>query len=161
MSRNLTAGQILDAECSLFADYLIRKSPNAYVLEKYREAHKTSEAFRELVLDPFDAFLLSISRWHPLGLRIVDSYASWFFRRSVVRKKMVLLLAILECCPPTYSFFDSPDSPSPSAFCAQMLKQGIIFALSIVLGLALLAPVQVVWIARAGLASWREPWRIR
>src|SRR5205823_3568092 len=99
----------LDRECTVFARYLVGESPGGYVLEKYRDAHAKSALADIRVDDAFDRVLLHIALVHPVATKLVDAYTAFFFKTSTVRKKWVLLLAILESAPPAFHLFDSPD----------------------------------------------------
>jgi hypothetical protein len=102
----------LSRECAVFCQYLIGKRPTDYIIKKYQEAHKSGSIGKGTELLPFDKLLLTVARIHPLGTQTVDVYAAVFFRNSLVRKKLILLLAILESCAPSHSYLDSAD-PAP------------------------------------------------
>lgn len=144
----------LDRECTAFTKYLIQRTPNAYVLGKYRDAHATSIVIRNLPRSSFDIILLGLAALHPWALALVDSYSSVLFRSSAVRKKMVLLIAILESCSPSYIYFDKPESKGLPAFVLKMFWQGCIFAISLLLGIALLLPIQLLLGLGVRLAAW-------
>ena len=99
MSNDTNSAQALRGECILFSKYLAHHVPNDYVISKYREAHHKSEPLRRQELERFDLLLLYIARMNRLGAKLVDAYTCLFFRSSVVRMKMVLLLAILANWP--------------------------------------------------------------
>lgn len=99
----------LERECRVYCGYLIGRSPDEYVLQKYQAFHAHTRATTVQTTDRFDRLLLRTSRCCPLFARLVDTYANHFLKQSVVRKKLVLLLAILECSPATYRLIDATD----------------------------------------------------
>lgn len=133
----------LDDECRAFTHYLIRQSPTDYVLHKYQAAHRIG-----LPLDPglgsrFERFLVAFSLLHPLATRLVDVYTSVFQRGTLVRRKWVLLLAVVETCFPTFAYFDAPDTRSATAFYLRAAWNVLAFCLALCLALVLLAPIQL------------------
>ncbi|HEX9075743.1 MAG TPA: hypothetical protein VF932_08170 [Anaerolineae bacterium] len=149
MSSNTGTAQALRDECILFSRYLAHQVPNDYVIRKYREAHHKSEPLRRQELGRFDLLLLRFARTNRLGAKLVDAYTCLFFRSSIVRMKMVLLLAILESCSPSYTYFDSPDAGGILGFCFRMLVQGVIFVASLAIGVVLFLPVHIFFVAGA------------
>jgi len=143
----------LNDECHVFTYYLINQRPNGYVLNKYRDAHRASDAFHNPDTNPFDTFLVSISTTSPFVTKLVDSYTSVFFRRSVVRKKMVLLLAIIESCAPTHSHLDSPDPCAKTTLWIRMVRRGIASVLTLFLSMVLLMPFQLIFAIRSRFLS--------
>lgn len=131
----------LDDECRAFSHYLVGQSPTAYVLDKYRDAHRVGLPLDPTLGDSFDRFLVRISTLHPLMTRLVDVYTSMFLRGTLVRRKWVLLLAVVETCFPTYAYFDAPDADSVAAFCIKAARSMLMFCLALCLSLLLLAPV--------------------
>jgi hypothetical protein len=144
----------LDHECIVFTEYLIQNAPNAYVLSKYRDAHVSSIVFRNLSPSTFDLILLGLADLHPWALALVDSYSSVLFRSSAVRKKMVLLIAILESCSPSHIYFDKPESKGLLSFALKMFWQGCIFAINLLLGIVLLLPIHLLFGLSTKLAGW-------
>jgi hypothetical protein len=109
MDETLRHAGELERECRVYCRYLLGRSPDEYVLQKYQAFHAHERAAVVQTADRFDRLLLSASLCCPFSARLVDTYANHFFKRSVVRKKLVLLLAILECSPATYRLIDSTD----------------------------------------------------
>ncbi len=147
MNRDSATPNILNEECITFSNYLVHRKPNAYMLEKYREAHRTNETLRNFEPNRFEDLLLNLARLSSLGTRLVDSYTALFFRGAAVRKKMVLALAVLESCAPTYPIFDSPERGGVVVFFLKMLLQGVIFVLSLLAAFVLLMPIHLAFAA--------------
>jgi|GEM_PF-852457 hypothetical protein len=164
MSNEQTLSQVLDLECNTLTHYLIQRAPTPYILAKYREAHQVSPKLARLGAAPFDRFLVELSRKNIALTKLVDAYTALFFRNAAVRKKMVLLLAILESCAPTYPIFDQPDANGRAAFLLCFVRQGIVFALSLMVAAILLLPLHLgfelgalVSSARTARAGKRAP----
>jgi hypothetical protein len=133
----------LQDECAVFTHYLVGEWPNQYVVGKYREAHAVSHIFENVDPSSFDGFLLNMATNHPFGTRLVDAYTAVFSKSSIFRKKMILLMAILESCAPTYLQFDRPD-PTPSlVLVVRLLQRGCAFGLSFFLSTVFLLPIHV------------------
>lgn len=120
-------------ECRLYCRYLIGETPNDYVVEKYALYHSRNDARAILAEDRFDSLLLRFSRISPLTTGLVDAYISVFRKHSVVRKKLVLLLAILECTPSSFPKLDSTDDGSRPWICARMIARAAGYGLRLVL----------------------------
>lgn len=85
-------------ECDLFCRYLLGRSPEPAVVAAYCRAHAVGVVERQLPAHPSarDRALLQIARIGPAFVRAADAYAAVFARSSLLRRKLVLLLAILE-----------------------------------------------------------------
>lgn len=138
-----TTPQMLDRECTLFTNYLIRQDPTPYVLAKYRQAHRAGAKLYQIQVGPFDRLLLELSQSHLAATLLVDAYATLFFRNSLVRKKMVLLLAILESCAPTFALFEETDPGGASVFVLGFLRDGLVFALVAAVASVILLPLHL------------------
>ena len=99
----------LDRECAAFARYLIGGAVTVYVSEKYRDAHARRADLDVRAARAFDRFLLTVARTHAWGTWLVDAYTSVLFKPALVRRKWILLVAILESTMPTAAVFDVPD----------------------------------------------------
>ena len=97
------AEAVLERECRSYARYLAGRPPSRYIVEKYRDFN---QKIGLSAVHGYDRFLITVSARGPLWARLVDSYASFWRKDSVVRKKIVLTLALLECAPPTFEAMD-------------------------------------------------------
>jgi len=133
----------LNHECTVFCRYLVGQRPNDYVLRKYQDAHEIWHINWDH-LHPVDTLLVKIARTSPLLTKVVDSYTVVFARDSLVRKKLLLLTAILETCAPTHYYFDSVDSSLKVILVLRMLFRGLLFILSLFLAGLLFLPLHVI-----------------
>lgn len=113
----------LDDECVRFCRYLTGRAADPYVSEWYARARTARPAMFE-PRAPFDGTLLAAARLRWLPLRCVDMVARFLAPGSAVRRRLVLVAAILENAPATYETFESPDTDSPAGFILRMLPRG-------------------------------------
>ena len=139
-----SAPNALDRECSVFSRYLIGQLPSAYVLDKYRDAHAKLPCLRDGEAGPFDAWLICLACRSPLLTRLVDSYSRVLFKHSRVRTKLVVLLAILESCAPSHSYFDRPEPCGKAMLFLMTLYHGLMFLGSFVLAAIVLWPARFI-----------------
>lgn len=144
----------LDSECRVFCRYLIGKEPNDYVRRKYRVAHETSSLVRGSSPSS-DPMLVKIARGNPAATRVIDAYARVFRPSALVRKKLVLLVAILESCAPSHSDLDSPDSASIPWLFLKSIERSLTFALLVVVASVVILPLELA--ARGAAKLGRVP----
>ncbi len=116
---------VLDAECSAFCAYLVGREASEYIRQRYCEAHRRTDLVRQNPSNSFDRFIIRFGQRGILCTRMADVYTRWFYRRSVLRSKLLLLMAILECSRSTYSLFEASRSHSRARFCLGLMFQGI------------------------------------
>jgi nucleoside-diphosphate-sugar epimerase len=104
------AGEGLRQECRTFARYLTGHAPGAYIEDKYEEFHRTRP--EEVPSGGFDARLVGAAARGPRWTRLADTYASRFAKTSALRKKVALVLALLESAEPSASRLDLPAAHS-------------------------------------------------
>jgi NADH dehydrogenase len=151
-SRAATEKQLMH-ECGLLTRYLVGQQPSDYVIEKFVEAHKFSSIFDESKLKPFERFLLRNATRNIFTLKVIDAYSAFFSRSSILRNKLILMVAILESCTPSYRSFD----PHPTAPVIQILlnlfANGLGFAVAFALAILILIPIQILFALRARLSG--------
>ena len=133
----------LDRECAVFCRYLIGQEPNEYVKKKYRAAHQLG-SLQSGGQCRADAFLVKVASIGPWSTKIIDAYTRIFRPFSTVRKKLVLLLAILENCAPTHAYLDSVDSGSIPLLLLRFVNRCVIFALVVVVGVLIILPAELM-----------------
>ena len=134
----------LDNECEVFCQYLINQKPNEYVLEKYQEGHRKGNMSRYQYLNRFDKLLISIAKINPFFTKLADTYARFFLTYSLLRKKLVLLLAILESSSPTHYYFDSENTKNKIKFYIKAFKKVLVFAFTLLFSTILLMPLHLI-----------------
>ena len=134
----------LNEECIIFCRYLINQAPNSYVLKKYQEGHKAGPALNEVSADQFDGLLIRIAKMNPFFTKLVDTFTSIFCRFSLFRKKLVLLLAILESCNPTHQHLDSADMSIRPVLLIKMIYKGLLFIFTLLLSIIIILPLRIM-----------------
>ncbi len=129
-------------ECEVFIRYLSGLRLDPYVLQKYIDAHEKAAAYTPS--ERFDRFLLGFAARSPVFTKLADSYARLFAPASSLRKKLILLLAILESSPAGRQFLERADSSSRSVIVLKALTRGLLFVLSVLLATIALVPFQLV-----------------
>jgi nucleoside-diphosphate-sugar epimerase len=95
------------AECETLVQHLLGVAAPPALAARYLRQQ------RALGLDAprgFDALLVLLARRGGVALALADAYAGWLARRSVLRTKLVGVLALLETAPETYAAVDAPDA---------------------------------------------------
>jgi nucleoside-diphosphate-sugar epimerase len=148
--------QTLDHECLTFCRYLMSAEPSRYVLEKYRDGHERSLSSQKLYPSRFDCWLVRTAQRSPFFTRLADSYAGFFFRDSLLKKKLVLLLAVLESCPPTDHHLDLVESSGKALLYAKMALRGMAYVSALLLSVIAFLPVRVMFAGGEKLFSPKE-----
>jgi hypothetical protein len=140
----------LERQCRLFSRYLLDREPTAYVLSQYLRAHQVHPEFVNARLKPFDEALLRLGPGSRLTMPMVDAYARIFAPRSMLRKKLILLLAILESSPGSFESLESPTATSRVGAYISLAARCARFAGFLALSSMVLLPVQLVLLAVPG-----------
>jgi len=129
-------------ECAMFTHYLIGREADAYVQEKYIQAHKATRLEADAGL--FDSLLIKAANSNAFFLKLADSYTSIFYKNAVLRKKLLLMLAILECCNSTYGDVDRGTEGPVSIMLAQLAQKAFFFFVALIASLVLFAPLKLM-----------------
>jgi hypothetical protein len=132
----------LARECALFCRYLADVDATQDIVRAYQRAHEV-ETLKMNATTPFDRALLQLAAGGPALTRIADAFAGPVAPGSVLRKKLVLLIAILESRGASSERVDRavPGSPVVWAIGAAFLGAG--WLLRFVVGAMLLAPLRL------------------
>jgi hypothetical protein len=134
----------LERECRVYAQYLSGQEPTPYLTEKYLDFHqKLGPSLRS---DAFDSFLVNVSARGGIWVRFADSYAQLFRKGSALRKKLILVLGLLECTPPAFEKLDSVPSGGCAGAVLRMAGTSIGFVLSSLAAMVLFTPARF-WIS--------------
>jgi NADH dehydrogenase len=144
---NQPADALLARECRIFTLHLLRAVPGDYVTGRYVDAHRVLSGLT--IDDPFETCLLRFAGTHRIAVAIADAYARMFLPASVLRKKLVLLLAIAETGPATYRLVDSPVRGRPAAVAARLVVRGTVAVIWLAAGVILFGPARLILTARA------------
>lgn len=149
----MTLQSDLERECRLFSKYLIELWPSEYVLKKYQEAHQLGHPSLGRPIQLFDDILIWLARRHTFVLRLADTYAGLFYKDALLRRKLVLLLAILECSPGAFEQLDRPEVRTQPALYGLCILKGLTLAAMSLLAVAILAPTHITC---QSFGRWRD-----
>lgn len=147
--------KIID-ECDIFTRYLMGASPDQYICNKYIEAFLPDQALGKDIektkSSSFDKLLLKLATIHPVCTRAIDIYSRFFYADSNLRKRLVLLLAILESYSSSYNKLDSLQ-PNGNVFFASisLVCHSLFSAFLLIVVTPLLLPLQMVLHKKAHL----------
>lgn len=135
---------ILERECAVLCTYLIEQQPTTYVVNKYLEGVEAKKLAGPH-LDRFEKALTKISLRAPRFIKTLDTYSRLFNSNSLFRKRLILLLAILESSSPTHVYLDSLGVQSNGVFYLRFAKQGVVFFFNLIFTLIFLLPVHFLF----------------
>jgi len=127
-------------EARVFTSALIGAAASERATAAYVRAHDA------LDLGPhtaFDVRMLAVARAGPLGARAADAYARFFAKGGVLRRKLVVLAAVLESTAPHDAAF-APIGASPAGVAVRLALTGLGFAGALALGLLVLGPLHAL-----------------
>jgi nucleoside-diphosphate-sugar epimerase len=130
----------INRECEVFTYYLVGQPPTDYIRKQYEMATLARDLANESEFTSFDRAMLRYARRHIAFTRATDAYCAIFHRHSILRRKLILLLAILEHASPTAARFDRPKNRGLIGISVDLLLQAMSFGLSLIAGIMLLLP---------------------
>lgn len=139
MAEPNTTDELAD-ECVLFSSYLVGKKPNQYIIEKYKKAH---EGLNLLPENRFDKVLIGLANRNSFLTRLSDTYCQIFFKKSLLRKKLTLLLGILESSASTYQNFEKANGSALPILFIRLFWILFLFILTAIVSILLLLPLQL------------------
>ena len=120
----------LERESRAFSRFLTGGLPNEYVTNTYVRAHMLQPTYN--MGSPFELWCVAFARRGPLFTRLADAYAVFFAGTSLLRRKLVLMYAILETCSPSHRLFDEGD-PRPALILYTVLVKRLVVSMLLVL----------------------------
>jgi hypothetical protein len=106
----------LDRECECFCAYLSGFAASDYVRGKYRAAHELGLVESAGGASRFERRVVALAARGPRFARVLDAHARFFASSSLLRRKLVLVLAILESASPTADAVDAASTRSTARF---------------------------------------------
>jgi hypothetical protein len=134
----------IERECDIFARYLTGRPAGNYVRRKYLEAFSPALQVPLQDCGRFDRLLLALAGTHPLLTRAVDLHSRIFFPASVVRRRLVMLLALMESDAATIARLDVPDCGGITGFVLGMGGRSLVSLALFLLSLPILLPLQLL-----------------
>jgi nucleoside-diphosphate-sugar epimerase len=136
-------------EHAVFTRYLTNEAPTEYVAEQYRMALAARGLAKDDDFSAFDRVTLNLARRGLLCVRLADAYCAIFRRHGALRRKLILLMAIVEHTAPYSDQFDRPIPRGVIGLATFLFLQGAQFALSLMVGAALLLPAHLLTLYRS------------
>jgi NADH dehydrogenase len=116
---------VLRREVSVLTRHLIGVEPPPYVAAKYVAAH---EPGREGPGSGEGDVLVSLAHRGPFAARLADAWGALFDRGGPLRRKLVLIVALLESTGSTAARVDTPDRGGAVGFLVRAVLEGALFA---------------------------------
>lgn len=132
----------LERECEVLTSYLIDRTPDSYIKKKYLEGNKFICV--ENNSDFLDSLLIKIAHRGSFLIKLADAYTSLFYRKSLLRKKLMLLVAILECTSSTYNALDSVNETSKLCFFIRIIQKIAVFLFMLFISTIAFMPIHVI-----------------
>jgi hypothetical protein len=115
--------------------------PDTYVIAKYSQG---LEAGFELSYAPlFDRFVLRLALLQTFFLKIADIYCSLFYKNCILRRKLILLLAILENSPSFSKYIDHTKHISRIVIFRHAIRTISLFPIILSLAVLLFMPFHI------------------
>jgi hypothetical protein len=134
----------LDRESRVFSRYLLGSVADDAILDTYAAAVASGTAGPCPESGAFDRLLTRVARIHPAATRAVDVYARHFCAAAPVRKRLILMLAILESYARPYAVMDTVDGGGRALVYLRIGGAVISSLFLLVLATAFLSPVRLV-----------------
>jgi len=130
----------LEQEFKTFTNYLIGYEPDGYIKSRYIQGHRITDMDRGG--GSFDMLLVRMANRSKLLARLADTYTSGFYKNALLRKKLLLLLAILESCGSTYRHIDTVNERSVVVLYVKVAQKATVFSLTLILSGIVFAPLK-------------------
>jgi hypothetical protein len=136
---------LLERECDVFVRYLSGTAPSNYVRERYLAAHAAGVVEPRGGATGFERWVVRRASSATWLVRALDAHQRVFANGSLLRRKLVLLLALLEVRAPHAEALDTPTGSSRAAMLFVLAWLGVRFALTVALTTLVLAPFQLAF----------------
>lgn len=134
--------EALRRECGILSHYLINSDVNEYTVDKYIQGHIILNIRINNKL--IDRILIKNAIKSSFSISLADVYSSVFYPHAIIRKKILLLIAILECQALSYGHLDSIDEKSKFRLFVKLGKKAISFLVILTLSIILIGPFHAV-----------------
>jgi hypothetical protein len=132
----------LEAEVATFARYLSDADPDPFVVGKYVAAHDAG-AVEPPGTSRHERSVVALARRSAALTRMLDAHSRVFANGNLLRRKLVLVLALLETRSPGAERLDTAAPGSRLALFARIAAFGALFAVRVILAALLLVPVRI------------------
>ncbi len=138
----------LKKECVILTNYLIGRDPDDYVQKKYVHAHRARKLERDA--DLLDRVLVKAATSSAFFQKLADAYTGIVYRSALLRKKLLLLVAIMECCDSTYREVDKMNKRSAAPIFIQLTQKGIIYFVRLIIAIIVFSPFKLLSVLTTG-----------
>jgi hypothetical protein len=135
--------ELLERECEVFSRCLSGEPPGDYVRQQYLAAHRAGAVEAPGGATPFERAVVTLARLGPGMARALDAHARVFANGSLLRRKLVLLLALLEVRSRHAERIDTPTGSSTFALFAALAWLGLRFVVTVFVTALALLPVRL------------------
>ena len=136
-----------DAECRAFTRYLVGTDPTEYITNSYHRLLPSAGVPHETSAVLIERSLLAAGRAGSLPLRMADGYARFFRPRSLLRRRLILLLAIVENCEPNEGVLNSGAEGSLVSVGLRLMVSLVASGLCLIAGVILFGPLHLLSLA--------------
>lgn len=149
MAEQQPARASLERECALWCSYLVDMQPSPALLERYAQAHARGIVETSSCNTRFDRALVGFARLGKWNARLADAHARLFSPAGLLRRKLVLVLALLETDAAHHGRVDLVSAGSRAGFLLRCAVWSASFALLSLVGLLLFLPLRA-WCSLRG-----------
>jgi hypothetical protein len=123
----------LRTEAIAFGRYLVDATPSDELVERYRRAN---DVLLDETPSPADQRVIAYARENPWAIRLLDAGTALSGRAPIFRKKLLIMMAIVETTPELAEQTEPRSEPMPTLV-AKLGVAGVKMVTSAALGLAL------------------------
>ncbi|MET0181519.1 MAG: NAD-dependent epimerase/dehydratase family protein [Caulobacterales bacterium] len=139
----------LALEARLFTRYLAGIESTADVERHYAAACVQRALSNDMTFSPFDREALALARKGAWFARCADAFCSFFSRGGALRRKLIVLTALIESVSPTNELYDGTRSPGKIGAFALLVARGFSFATAFISGIVMLGLARATKSAQA------------
>jgi hypothetical protein len=129
----------LEAECAVLTRHLAGIAPSPYVVAQYLRAHEAGRYGPVRSVEDEDDPLVLAARGGRVGARLADAWAAAFDREGPLRRKLVLLLALLESGRES-DLLDRPGAGGIAAFLRATTFRSVGYVLTLLVATFVVGP---------------------
>jgi hypothetical protein len=133
----------LGVECAVFCRYLIDADPSPKTTSLYRRAHECGTLAPRETEGRFQRALVAVARRSTALARLADCHARVFAPAGLLRRKLTLVLALLESDPAAFERVDRVDGGSLLSFGLRAGLLAGLFVLTLAGGLLFFVPLRL------------------
>lgn len=128
----------------MFARFLAGVEATPYVVTSYARLLPSANVSAAAAERRVERALLAVARTSVPAVHIADSYARFFLPRSLLRRRLVLLLAVMENSPLTERPLNTAYVASPASIVWRLGMIGMGSVASLAIGVLVFAPVHLL-----------------